>query len=53
MKISRIRIRNLLGITERLDTADRERLYQKCRDKGIQMIASRVTDSEEMEVIEL
>ena len=31
----------------------RERLYAKCKDKGLQLIATRVTDSDELEVTEL
>jgi DNA repair exonuclease SbcCD ATPase subunit len=43
----------LIDGAERLDTESRERLYTKCKEKGLQMIATRVTDSEEMEVVEL
>ena len=43
----------LVDGAERLDSASRERLYAKCRAKGLQLIATRVTDSEEMEVVEL
>ena len=38
---------------ERLDKESRERLYAKCKAKGLQLIATRVTDSEELEVTEL
>lgn len=31
----------------------REGLYAKCKDKGLQLIATRVTDSDELEVTEL
>lgn len=40
----------LIDGAERLDSASRTRLYDKCRQKGIQIIATRVTDSDEMEV---
>jgi len=43
----------LVDGAERLDSASRERLYAKCKAKGLQLIATRVTDSAEMEVIEL
>lgn len=40
----------LIDGAERLDTKSREALYQKCKDKGLQVIASRVTDSDDLEV---
>lgn len=40
----------LIDGTERLSTENREKLYSKCREKGIQFIATRTTDSAEMEV---
>ena len=43
----------LVDGAERLDSVSRERLYAKCKAKGLQLIATRVTDSAEMEVIEL
>ena len=43
----------LVDGAEKLDTASREKLYAKCKEKGLQLIATRVTDSEELEVIEL
>lgn len=43
----------LVDGAERLDTNSRERLYAKCKAKGLQLIATRVTDSEELEVVEL
>lgn len=46
MKTTKIKIRNLFGITEE----NREKLYSKCREKRIQFIATRTTDSTEMEV---
>lgn len=43
----------LIDGAERLDKDSRERLYAKCKAKGLQLIATRVTDSEELEVTEL
>lgn len=43
----------LIDGAERLDTVNREKLYAKCKAKGLQLIATRVTDSEELEVVEL
>lgn len=43
----------LVDGAERLDQKSRERLYAKCKSKGLQLIATRVTDSEELEVVEL
>lgn len=43
----------LVDGAERLDAKSRERLYEKCKEKGLQLIATRVTDSEEMEVTAL
>lgn len=43
----------LIDGAERLDKESRERLYAKCKAKGLQLIATRVTDSEELEVTEL
>ena len=43
----------LIDGAERLDKKSRERLYAKCKAKGLQLIATRVTDSEELEVTEL
>lgn len=43
----------LIDGTEKLSTSNRKRLYQKCRDKGLQFIATRTTDSAEMIVTEL
>lgn len=40
----------LIDGTEKLSSENRERLYAKCREKGIQFIATRTTDSAEMEV---
>lgn len=40
----------LIDGTEKLSTENRERLYAKCREKGIQFMATRTTDSAEMEV---
>lgn len=43
----------LVDGAERLDTESREKLYKKCKEKGLQLIATRVTDSPELEIIEL
>jgi len=43
----------LVDGAERLDTESRERLYAKCKEKGLQLIATRVTDSDELEVTAL
>ena len=43
----------LVDGAERLDSVSRERLYAKCKAKGLQLIATRVTDAEELEVVEL
>ena len=40
----------LIDGTEKLSSENREKLYSKCRDKGIQFIATRTPDSSEMEV---
>ena len=40
----------LIDGTEKLSAENREKLYSKCREKGIQFIATRTTDSAEMEV---
>ena len=40
----------LIDGTEKLSSENREKLYSKCHDKGIQFIATRTTDSAEMEV---
>lgn len=43
----------LVDGAERLDKASREQLYAKCKSKGLQLIATRVTDSDELEVTEI
>lgn len=43
----------LVDGAERLDKVSRNRLYAKCKEKGLQLIATRVSDSNEMEVTEL
>lgn len=40
----------LIDGTEKLSSENREKLYSKCHKKGIQFIATRTTDSAEMEV---
>lgn len=43
----------LIDGVEKMSTNLREQLYQKCKDKGLQFIATRTTDDEELTVIEL
>ena len=43
----------LIDGVERLSTSWKERLYQKCKDKGLQFIATRTTDDEDLTVVEL
>lgn len=43
----------LVDGAERLDDRSRAALYQRCKDKGLQLIATRVSDSLELEVVEL
>lgn len=40
----------LIDGAERLDAKNRQHLYEKCKEKGLQIIATRVTDSEAMDV---
>lgn len=40
----------LIDGTEKLSSENRDKLYSKCHEKGIQFIATRTTDSAEMEV---
>lgn len=43
----------LIDGVEKLATDMRENLYKKCKDKGLQFIATRTTDDEDMTVVEL
>lgn len=43
----------LIDGVEKLSTEMRERLYRKCKEKGLQFISTRTTDSKELTVIEL
>lgn len=43
----------LIDGTEKLTQENREKLYQKCREKGLQMIATRTTENDDLTVIEL
>lgn len=43
----------LIDGVEKLSTEMRERLYSKCKEKGMQFISTRTTDSKELTVIEL
>lgn len=40
----------LIDGVEKLSTSLREKLYQKCKDKGLQFIATRTTDDEDLTV---
>jgi len=40
----------LLDGIEKLSTSNREALYAKCKEKGLQFIATRTTDSKEVEI---
>lgn len=43
----------LIDGVEKLATNLRQQLYQKCKDKGLQFIATRTTDDEDLTVVEL
>lgn len=43
----------LIDGAEKLDDSSRERLYKKCKDKGLQFIATRTTNDSELIVTEL
>ena len=43
----------LIDGVEKMSTKMREGLYKKCKDKGLQFIATRTTDEEDLTVIEL
>ena len=43
----------LVDGAERLDDRSRAALYERCKAKGLQLIATRVSDSPELEVVEL
>jgi exonuclease SbcC len=43
----------LIDGVEKLSTDLRTKLYQKCKDKGLQFIATRTTDDEDLTVVEL
>ena len=43
----------LIDGVEKMSTKMRESLYKKCKDKGLQFIATRTTDEEDLTVIEL
>lgn len=43
----------LIDGVEKLSTELRNKLYQKCKDKGLQFIATRTTDDEDLTVVEL
>lgn len=43
----------LVDGAERLDEKSRKLLYRKCLDAGLQLIATRTSDSDELEIVEL
>jgi hypothetical protein len=43
----------LLDGTEKLDDVSRESLYKKCKDKGLQFIATRTTNDNELKITQL
>jgi exonuclease SbcC len=43
----------LIDGVEKLSTEMRNRLYSKCKEKGLQFISTRTTDSEDLTVYEL
>ena len=43
----------LIDGAEKLSDANRSRLYNKCKEKGLQFVATRTTNDSEMEVAEL
>ncbi len=43
----------LIDGAEKLSTELREKLYQKCKDKGLQFIATRTTDDPDITVVEM
>jgi hypothetical protein len=43
----------LLDGTEKLSDENRNRLYSKCKEKGLQFVATRTTNANELEVINL
>ena len=42
----------LVDGVERLATDMREKLYEKCKDKGLQLIATRTTDDPDLTIVE-
>lgn len=43
----------LIDGVEKLSTDMRNELYRKCKDKGLQFIATRTTDDADLTVVEL
>jgi hypothetical protein len=43
----------LLDGTEKLDDKSRENLYRKCKEKGLQFIATRTTNDNELKITQL
>lgn len=43
----------LIDGTEKLSEENRKKLYEICKEKGLQIVASRTTDNNELNIIEL
>ena len=43
----------LIDGSERLSDDNRKKLYEKCKEKGLQFIATRTTNNEDLEVVYL
>lgn len=43
----------LIDGAERLDSVSRKDLYDRCKEKGLQIVATRTTDDDELNIIEL
>ncbi len=43
----------LIDGVEKLDQNHRDKLYEKCKEKGLQLIATRTTDDEDLTIIQL
>lgn len=43
----------LIDGTEKLSEANRNKLYEICKEKGLQVLATRTTDSNELNIVEL
>ena len=43
----------LIDGTEKLSEENRKKLYEICKEKGLQIVASRTTDNNELNIVEL